>query len=317
MTNAGLVGVRGRRGLPGEILDAGASRSITPDPVAVPARARHRLGHPQAQPACSRPSWTSSSRSTRRARRRGTARREVPREHQFVKKAALGGGAEEVRARGASETYGGKYQMDYLLMAAQGYQESQLDQRPRARWRVGVMQVMPATGKELKVGDVHELEPNIHAGVKYMRFMIDQYLGKEPMDNLNKGLFAFASYNAGPARSRTAKRGAGGARPKPVVRQRGARGVGEDRAGDGDLRRQHLQVLHRLQAHRGGPGRAQEGARIGRSHAHAGDPVESGSSRPEADDRRRLSPTGQLSVRTLPSSRRPAHARDPGVRRAR
>jgi membrane-bound lytic murein transglycosylase MltF len=62
------------------------------------------------------------------------------------------------------------------------------------------MQVMPATGQELKVGDISQLEPNIHAGVKYMRFMIDQYFEKEPMDRLNKGLFAFAAYNAGPGR---------------------------------------------------------------------------------------------------------------------
>ena len=64
------------------------------------------------------------------------------------------------------------------------------------------MQVMPATGKELAVGDIRVTENNIHAGVKYMRFMIDRYYKDEPMDQLNKGLFAFASYNAGPARVR-------------------------------------------------------------------------------------------------------------------
>jgi membrane-bound lytic murein transglycosylase MltF len=99
--------------------------------------------------------------------------------------------------------YGDQYGMDYLLMAAQGYQESQLDQAVRSHvGAVGVMQVMPATGKELNVGDIHQLEPNINAGVKYMRWMIDHYYKDEPMDNLNKGLFAFASYNAGPARIR-------------------------------------------------------------------------------------------------------------------
>jgi membrane-bound lytic murein transglycosylase MltF len=65
---------------------------------------------------------------------------------------------------------------------------------------IGVMQVMPATGKELNVGDIREIEPNIHAGVKYVRFMLDKYYGNEPMDALNKGLFTFASYNAGPGR---------------------------------------------------------------------------------------------------------------------
>jgi membrane-bound lytic murein transglycosylase MltF len=62
------------------------------------------------------------------------------------------------------------------------------------------MQVMPATGKDLKVGDITQLDPNIHAGVKYIRFMIDKYFKDEPMTPLNKGLFAFAAYNAGPGR---------------------------------------------------------------------------------------------------------------------
>jgi len=97
--------------------------------------------------------------------------------------------------------YGEKYTLDYLLMMAQGYQESQLDQDAKSHvGAIGVMQVMPATGKELKVGDVRELESNIHAGVKYIRFMIDRYFANEPMDRLNRGLFAFASYNAGPGR---------------------------------------------------------------------------------------------------------------------
>jgi len=50
------------------------------------------------------------------------------------------------------------------------------------------------------VGDIGEAEPNIHAGVKYMRWMIDQYYGKEPMTKLDEALFAFASYNAGAGR---------------------------------------------------------------------------------------------------------------------
>ena len=65
------------------------------------------------------------------------------------------------------------------------------------------MQVLPRTGKELGVGDIRLTEPNVHAGVKYIRFMIDKYWADEPMDDLNRGLFAFASYNAGPARIRS------------------------------------------------------------------------------------------------------------------
>jgi membrane-bound lytic murein transglycosylase MltF len=62
------------------------------------------------------------------------------------------------------------------------------------------MQIMPATGKDLKVGDITQTEANIHAGIKYMRWMIDNYYGKEPMTRLDKALFAFASYNAGAGR---------------------------------------------------------------------------------------------------------------------
>jgi membrane-bound lytic murein transglycosylase MltF len=99
--------------------------------------------------------------------------------------------------------YSDRYQLDYLLMAAQGYQESGLDQNAKSQvGAIGVMQVMPATGRDMKVGDITQVDANIHAGVKYMRFMVDQYFKDEPMDRLNKGLFTFASYNAGPGRVR-------------------------------------------------------------------------------------------------------------------
>jgi len=99
------------------------------------------------------------------------------------------------------QKYGDQYEVDWLLMAAQGYQESQLNQAAKSKvGAIGVMQVMPATGKELQVGDITQTEANIHAGVKYMRWMIDQYYGKEPMTKLDKALFAFASYNAGAGR---------------------------------------------------------------------------------------------------------------------
>ena len=103
--------------------------------------------------------------------------------------------------------YGSQYSMDWMLMAAQGYQESRLDHNARsAVGAIGVMQVMPQTGKDLKVGDIHLIEPNIHAGVKYIRSIVDRYYSKEPMDDLNKMLFAFAAYNAGPGRIRQLQR---------------------------------------------------------------------------------------------------------------
>jgi len=99
------------------------------------------------------------------------------------------------------QKYGNQYDVDWVLMGAQGYQESQLNQSAKSPvGAIGVMQVMPATGAELKVGDITETEANIHAGIKYMRMMIDQYYEKEPMTKLDKALFAFASYNAGAGR---------------------------------------------------------------------------------------------------------------------
>jgi len=99
--------------------------------------------------------------------------------------------------------YGSQYSLDYLLMMAQGYQESGLDQGAKsAVGAIGVMQLMPATGQGLKVGDIREIDSNVHAGVKYIRFMIDDQFAGDPADDLNKTLFAFAAYNCGPGRLR-------------------------------------------------------------------------------------------------------------------
>jgi membrane-bound lytic murein transglycosylase MltF len=123
---------------------------------------------------------------------------------QFVKSATSEADLKRFRDQIAIfQKYGAQYNVDFLLMMAQGFQESRLDQTVKSQvGAVGVMQVMPATGKDMNVGDITQMDPNINAGVKYIRFMIDQYYKDEPMDDLNKGLFAFASYNAGPARIR-------------------------------------------------------------------------------------------------------------------
>ena len=97
--------------------------------------------------------------------------------------------------------YGTQYDMDYLLMIAQGYQESLLDQNAKSSvGAIGVMQLMPATGKEMNTGDIMQVEPNIHAGIKYISWMQNEFFGNEPMDARNKLLFSFAAYNAGPGR---------------------------------------------------------------------------------------------------------------------
>lgn len=97
--------------------------------------------------------------------------------------------------------YSDKYGMDYLLMMAEGYQESGLNQQAKSSvGAIGIMQLMPATGEEMRVGDIHKEEPNIHAGVKYFHSMVERLYGNEPMDEQNKILFTFAAYNCGPAR---------------------------------------------------------------------------------------------------------------------
>ena len=100
-------------------------------------------------------------------------------------------------------TYGNKYHFPYLLLAAQGYQESGLNPGLRSKaGAVGVMQIKPSTAAALPIDitGIEKTDRNIEAGAKYLRYMVSHYYGNEPMDEITKGLFALASYNAGPDR---------------------------------------------------------------------------------------------------------------------
>ncbi len=104
---------------------------------------------------------------------------------------------------GLFQKHAGNYGLDWLMIAAQGYQESRLDQRARSRaGAIGVMQLLPSTAASSAVGipDIHDLESNVHAGVKYLRWIVDTYFSDESLDALNQTLLAFAAYNAGPSR---------------------------------------------------------------------------------------------------------------------
>lgn len=99
--------------------------------------------------------------------------------------------------------YSGEYNFDYVMLAAQGYQESMLDQsRRNPSGAVGVMQVIPkyAAAKPISIPDVTTAEENIHAGAKMLRNVADTYFNDPKIDQVNKTLFVFASYNAGPNR---------------------------------------------------------------------------------------------------------------------
>jgi membrane-bound lytic murein transglycosylase MltF len=111
------------------------------------------------------------------------------------------------------EKYGKKYDFDPLMLAAQGFQESRIDQSKRSpAGAIGVMQIMPATGAHLDVGNIQLIEPNINAGAKYMDQLMTKYFPDAEFSEGNRPLFAFASYNAGPgsiakARAEAQKRG--------------------------------------------------------------------------------------------------------------
>jgi membrane-bound lytic murein transglycosylase MltF len=99
------------------------------------------------------------------------------------------------------QEYGDQYGFDWLMLAAQGYQESRIDQSARSpAGALGIMQLLPTTAADSAVGipDIGSPESNIHAGVKYLRVLQDRYLDDPEIDDLNRTLLAFAAYNAGP-----------------------------------------------------------------------------------------------------------------------
>jgi membrane-bound lytic murein transglycosylase MltF len=103
--------------------------------------------------------------------------------------------------------FSAKYQMSTAMMTALAYQESRLNHAAVSPvGAIGVMQLMPATGRHMNVGDIRQLEPNIHAGIKYTHHLMEVYFPATPQDTVNRALLTFASYNAGPSRIRRLRR---------------------------------------------------------------------------------------------------------------
>ena len=105
--------------------------------------------------------------------------------------------------------YADQYEFDWLIIAAQAYQESRFDQSKRSSaGAIGVMQVLPSTAQDPIVGipDITGLEDNIHAGVKYLHWLRETYYARETISALDQVLFSFAAYNAGPGNMRKARR---------------------------------------------------------------------------------------------------------------
>ena len=103
--------------------------------------------------------------------------------------------------------YGDENKFDYLLLAAQGFQESQLDQTKRSpRGAVGIMQLLPSTAAAKPVSIVgvdKSAELNIKAGAVYMRHLRETYVNDSAVDDKNQMLMALAAYNAGPGNLRS------------------------------------------------------------------------------------------------------------------
>ncbi|QEX24245.1 peptidoglycan lytic exotransglycosylase [Hypericibacter adhaerens] len=99
--------------------------------------------------------------------------------------------------------YSDQYHFDWLMMIAQGYQESRLDQSAKnPSGALGIMQVLPTTaaGNPINIPNITVADRNIEAGIKYMRFMVDEYFNDPAINEVNRHLFAFAGYNCGPNR---------------------------------------------------------------------------------------------------------------------
>lgn len=101
------------------------------------------------------------------------------------------------------QKYGRQYNFDWLMLAAQAYQESQFQPNLRsAAGAIGIMQVLPSTasGPNVNIANLYAPESNIHAGTKYMRYIADNYFADAEIDKFNRTLFCFAAYNTGPNR---------------------------------------------------------------------------------------------------------------------
>ena len=123
---------------------------------------------------------------------------------KFVKNALADEGRRKLQSTvDLFRKYGDQYDFDYLMVAAQGFQESGLDQSVVSRaGAVGIMQLLPSTAADKSVGipDISTPDSNINAGAKYLRYIVDHYFNDPAIDEVNRTLFGFASYNAGPNR---------------------------------------------------------------------------------------------------------------------
>ncbi|MDA5193103.1 MltF family protein [Govanella unica] len=104
------------------------------------------------------------------------------------------------------EKYGAELNLEPLVIAAVGFQESRLDHSVRgAGGLTGVMQMRAPIAKQMKAGPVTKFDSNIEAGAKYLAYLANHLFGGAKPDRLNRSLFAAAAYNMGPDRISSAR----------------------------------------------------------------------------------------------------------------
>jgi membrane-bound lytic murein transglycosylase MltF len=111
--------------------------------------------------------------------------------------------------RGLFQKYGEQFNWDWLLLVAQGYQESQLDNsKTSPAGAVGIMQIKPGTAADpnVAVDNVNDLENNIHAAAKYLNFLRNRYFNEPEIDPFNAMMLSLAAYNMGPGRMNSIRR---------------------------------------------------------------------------------------------------------------
>jgi membrane-bound lytic murein transglycosylase MltF len=112
--------------------------------------------------------------------------------------AAVLGPYEEPLRRLADE-----YGFDWRLIAAQVYQESRFDPDARSgSGAIGLMQLLPSTAKDMGFSDLRNVEDNLHAGIKYMAWLRENYFDEPGLPEDEQVCFVLAAYNAGVGRVR-------------------------------------------------------------------------------------------------------------------
>jgi len=109
--------------------------------------------------------------------------------------------ADLARYRSLFEAYAAQYGFDWRMIAALAYHESRFDQNAQgSQGAVGLMQIKPETAKAMGFDDVSGVEANIHAGVRYLAHLRDEYFSDPAIPEDERVRFALAAYNAGPTR---------------------------------------------------------------------------------------------------------------------